>query len=158
MKLRLFSIVFLICLAGGIYAEDVTPSSSSPSTFFIGLGPEINAHTREGVAIGGAIAGGFEFDSQFAIGLKAGFFHNMDTLTTIEPLAFFRYYLPFGGVFVQAEAGSVLYFEDGETYSAFSGGLLAGLRFNFSDYYVEPALRFGYPYMWGVGVMVGYRF
>jgi outer membrane protein OmpA-like peptidoglycan-associated protein len=68
------------------------------------------------------------------------------------------------GPFVQAEAGGVVFFERGyhrflEAFPAFSGGLSAGWRFTFGKHwYAEPALRFGYPHIWGLNVTAGFRF
>jgi len=159
MKIRLLCAVFVLCLTSSIYAEEVSSPSPSTDGLFIGIGPEAAAHTRKGAAIGGVFAGGFGFGSQFAAGLKTAYFNNLDTISAVEPLAFFRYYLPvLPGSFVQAEVGCVVYFENGENFPAFSGGLSAGWRFSFSNYYIEPTLRFGYPHMWGAGLMAGYKF
>ena len=160
MKIRLLCIVLLLCLTVNIYAEE-TSSTSTPNAIFVGLGPEVNANTRKGMAIGGVFTGGYEISSQFAVGLKTAYSHNLDTISALEPLAFFRYYLPLVpvGPFLQVEAGSAIYFEHGESHPSFSGGLSAGWRFDFlQDLYVEPALRLGYPHMWGIGVTVGYKF
>jgi outer membrane protein OmpA-like peptidoglycan-associated protein len=62
------------------------------------------------------------------------------------------------------EAGSAVYLERGyqenpEVFPAFSGGLSAGWRFNLGgNWYVEPAARVGYPYIWGFGVTAGIKF
>jgi len=161
-KCTVFSGLFLLCLAVRLPASD----SFSSKVLFIGFRPEVNAHTREVVAAGGGFLFGFDLNQYFATGLRIGFFHNMDTVATLEPQAFFRYYIPWkqwppdlGGFFVQAEAGYVAYFEYGETFHAFSGGLSAGWRSVITKNWVmEPAVRFGYPYIWGVGITAGYRF
>jgi len=157
MKMRLFCAVFLVCLAGGVFAEEAAPASKG--ALFVGIGPEVAAHTRKGAAVGVGLAAGYELNPQMAVGVKTAFFHNLDTISTFEPLAFFRYYLPImPGTFVQAEAGTVVYFENGGSYPAVSGGLSVGWRFDFPNYHIEPAVRFGYPHMWGAGIMVGYKF
>ena len=139
-----------LCTIGGLYAIEGG---------FIGLGPEINGNTREGAAIGGGLTFGIDLNSRFALGLKTSFSHNLNTVGTLEPLAFFRYKLPLGGLFLQAETGAAVYFEHGEAYPAFSGGLAAGWRFNLGkNWYLEPALRGGYPFIWGLGITAGYRF
>jgi len=133
-------------------------SLHSLDTWFIGLGAEANAHTREGVAMGGGLSFGLDLNSNFALGLKAVFSHNFATVAAIEPLAFFRYYLPLSisGPFVQAEAGAVVYFERGVAYPAFSGGLAISWRFILGKIiFIEPLFRGGYPYAWGAGLTAG---
>jgi hypothetical protein len=59
---------------------------------------------------------------------------------------------------MQAEAGTVVFFEHGLAYSAFSGGLALGWRFAFEkDMYIEPLFRGGYPFGWGAGFAVGIK-
>jgi len=149
-------ILFLLAVAGNLYAQ---------SGIFAGIGPELNANTREGVALGGNLTFGLDLNDIFATGAKVTFSSNLDTVTTLEPVGFFRYYfsrllpLPLGVLFVQAELGGSLFFEDGGTYPSLYGGLAAGWRFNvWQDLYLEPVVRGGYPYAWGVGLSVGYRF
>jgi len=62
---------------------------------FTGLGIEANVHTREGIAAGSGLAFGFDLNRGFALGCKAAISYNFDTVAAIEPLVFFRYYLPF---------------------------------------------------------------
>ena len=74
---------------------------------------------------------------------------------------FFRYYFPIpiaGSPFVQAEAGAVLFFEHGDVFPALLGGISTGWRLNLAgNWYIEPQLRGGYPFLWGLGVTVGLR-
>ena len=124
-------------------------SLHSLESWFFGLGAEANAHTREAVAAGGGLSFGLDINRNFALGLKAAISYNFDTLAAIEPLAFFRYYPPLGigGPFMQAEAGTVVYFEHGLAYPAFSGGLALGWRFALGqNIYIEPLFRGGYPF------------
>jgi hypothetical protein len=134
---------------------------SALSGEFAGLGFEGNSNTREGSAFGGSLSIGVDLDHQFSLGLKAVFSSNMDTVTTLEPAAFFRYYLPLkiSGLFAQAELGTAIFFEDGESYPAFLGGLAFGWRLNMGkNWYIEPTIRGGYPFVWGVGILAGLRF
>jgi hypothetical protein len=136
-------------------------SLSALSGEFAGLGVEGNANTREGAAFGGSLSGGVDLDDQFSLGLRITLSSNMDTVTTMEPAAFFRYYLPFNfsGLFAQAELGMSLFFEDGESYPAFLGGLAFGWRYNVNEkWYIEPSVRMGYPFLWGFGILAGFSF
>jgi hypothetical protein len=134
------------------------PPIHSLEGWFVGLGAEANAHTREAAAMGGGLSFGLDINRNFASGLKAAFSHNFDTVAAFEPLAFFRYYLPLGiaGPFAQAEAGAAVYFEHGLAYPAFSGGLALGWRFALGRrFYIEPLFRGGYPFAWGAGLTAG---
>ena len=146
-------ILLLLLSAGNLYAQ---------AGFFAGLGIEGNANTREGAALGGGLTLGLDINDIFAAGAKVSFSSNMDTVTTLEPVAFFRYYflpLPLGILFLQAELGVSLFFEDGETYPAFDAGLAVGWRFLvWEGIYLEPMFRGGYPFAWGIGLSVGYQF
>ena len=134
----------LLCAAGFLFAEDpvaLQPDSPPPPDGpFFGIGPEINAHTRDGWAIGGNLLLGTDINSRLATGIKTGFFHNLNTIFTAELQGFLRIKLPLhwpselDGPFLQAEAGLVTYFEYGVIFPAFSGGLSAGWRFNFADH------------------------
>ena len=144
-------VIILLFAACGLHAFD---------GFYIGLSPEAGAYTRHGAAVGGGMALGVAINPQFAAGLTASVFHNLDTVLSVDPKVFFRYYIPLPayGLFVQAEAGCIVFFEFNEAFPAFSGSLSAGWRFNFAkNWYAEPAARFGYPFIWGAGVSAGVR-
>ena len=139
---------------------------SAQENIFLGLFPEINAHTRDTsdtVSLGGGLLTGLEINRHFSVGIKVSFFYDLETVSALEPQAFFRYCLPWrnekNGPYIQAEAGSIIYWEFGEMFPAFSGGLALGWRFSFGkNWYAEPTARFGYPYIWGGGAIAGYKF
>jgi len=146
-------ILLLLLFAGNLYAQ---------TGLFAGLGIEGNANTREGAALAGSLTIGLDINDLFAAGAKITFSSNIDTVTTLEPAAFFRYYflpLPLGVLFLQAELGASLFFEAKETYPSFYAGLGVGWRFMvWEGLYLEPMFRGGYPFAWGVGLSLGYRF
>jgi hypothetical protein len=144
-----------------LYLFFITGSLSAQTGVFAALGVEANSNTREGAAFGGSLSGGVDLDNQFSLGLKAAFSSNMDTITALETAALFRYYLPlkFSGLFAQAELGAVIFFENDSSYPAFLGGAAFGWRFNFyKNWYIEPYVRGGYPFIWGAGVLAGLHF
>jgi len=56
---------------------------------------------------------------------------------------------------LQAEAGGALSTEGKMPL----GGLTAGMRLEIEDrWYLEPALRGGYPFTWGAGITLGKKF
>jgi len=154
--MRKVAVLFLLFAAGNLYAQ---------SGIFTGLGIEGNANTRKGAALGGILTAGYDINDMFAAGVKITFSSNFDTITTLETTGFFRYYfsrilpLPLGVLFAQVDLGASLFFEYGETLPAFNGSLSAGWRLIvWKSLYLEPAVRFGYPSPWGLGLSVGYRF
>ena len=142
--------LLLFCIVGGLSSAD----------FFTGIGPDASAYTRNGTAVGGSILFGFDLNPKIATGVKGSFFHNMDTIISIEPTVFFRFYpLTDMGLFIQANAGGAILIELGEWFPSAAGGLTAGWRSRFArNWFVEPFGRFGYPYMWGAGLTAGYLF
>jgi len=154
--MRKLRILLLLFATGNLYAQ---------SGIFTGLGVEANANTREGAALGGILTIGWDINDMFAVGVKTVLSSNMDTVVTLEPAGFFRYYfsrilpLPLGVLFAQAELGASLFFESGGTHPTFYTGLIAGWRFNvWEGLYLEPTFRAGYPFAWGLGLSLGYRF
>jgi len=136
-------------------------SLSALSGEFVGLGVEGNANTREGAAFGGNLSGGVNLDNQFSLGLKTSFSSDINTVTALEPAVFFRYYLPLeiSGFFAQAELGMSFFFEDSDIYPAFLGGVAFGWRYNLNEsWYIEPSVRTGYPFLWGVSILAGLSF
>jgi hypothetical protein len=151
MNKQFWCVVGFFLVAGGLYALDA---------WNIGTGAELNANSREGVAAGGGLLFGLELNKRFTAGIKASFFSNMDTVNTMEGQALLRYYLffPIDGFFVQADAGASVFFEQGESFPAFLGGLSGGWRFLPGKlWYFEPTLRLGYPFIWGIGIGGGVR-
>ncbi|MDR0455897.1 MAG: hypothetical protein LBH20_04335 [Treponema sp.] len=149
---KFHAMVCLLFVAGGLFAQ---------TGMFAGLGVETNANTREGAALGGGLSFAVDLNRQFSLGLKAAISANLDTIMTLEPAALVRYYIPFklSGFFAQAELGAAIFFEDGESYPAFLGGLALGWRFNAGkNWYLEPSVRGGYPFVWGIGLQAGLRF
>jgi hypothetical protein len=147
-----------LCMAGLIF---IVGNLYAMSGAFAGLGMEINANTRDGVAFGGGLSAGLDINSQFSFGVKTIISSNLGTTASLETAGLFRYYLPFkfNGLFAQAELGAVIFFEDGKNYPAFLGGIAFGWRYNFlKNWYIEPYVRCGYPFVWGTGFLAGYHF
>jgi len=162
----IFVFFIFLCVTATIFALDFGLDG-----VFAGIGPEVNGYSVTGFSLGGDLMLGIDLNDLFSAGLKAGYFDNFDTVNAFETALFFRYYLPWlhlpksiDGPFAQLEAGSVFFFENdsngnNEVIPSFIGGLSAGWRFNLGErWYVEPAVRVGYPHIWGFGVTAGLRF
>jgi len=139
----------LIFIAGSIFALD---------DVFIGFSAEANGNTREGTAAGGGWTIGFDLNQYAGIGIKTVFSHDLDSMITMEQCALLRFYLPINkhGLFIQAEAGGSILFEDEKSDFVFIGGIATGWRFKIGkNWYIEPFGRGGYPFVWGAGLVTG---
>ena len=153
----IFFLVFNLC----IYAQDETASGGT-SRASIGLGAEFNMNSRENFAGGAVLNFNFNIGSSFAVGINATASSNFLGIFVIEPAALFRWYIlskSHTGLFLQADAGAYLVFEDNEITPLFMGGLRAGFRLPLGEvFFIEPFGRMGYPFVFGVGAMAGVRF
>ena len=158
IKKLLLNLFLVFFLTSGLFAQD---------DWFAGASTEINGQTRWGAAIGGGLLFGYDLDYRYAVGLKASYFNNLVTVSCVETDAIFRFYLPWdffsfsleNKFYIQAEAGLIVFFEYGKSFPAFSGGLTLGWRFKFGEkWFLEPAIRCGYPHIWGVNVTAGMNF
>jgi hypothetical protein len=147
---RISLIYLLLCIAGGIYALE---------SAFIGISGEANGNSKEGIAAGGALTVALDINRYFSAGLKTGYFSNLDNLYVIENAVLFRFYpitkIP---LFLQADIGVSFLQEDDMFVPVFLGGLNAGWRFNINNFYIEPVVRGGYPFIWGAGLNIGMSF
>jgi len=153
--------IFLLYMAILAYAED-SYQAATITKAAISIGPEWNMNSRDNFAAGAVLAFDFNLGSSFALGINATASSNFDGIFVIEPAAMFRWYFlsrEHIGWFAQADAGMSLILEDGDTTSLLLGGLRAGLRLPLGDkFFVEPFGRLGYPFVFGVGGLVGVRF
>jgi hypothetical protein len=118
-------------------------------------------NTPSSAAAGASLSVFFGLNQSLSLGLRGTFSHNFGRVLTIEPEALFRWYaIPLGGaaLFFQAGLSSSLILEDGVLFPVPMGGLGAGFRFSFGSLVIEPAVRAGYPFIWGAGITLGYRF
>ena len=141
--------------------------SPQGSDFFIAPLTEIIGYGRKAPAVGGGFALGAGDGVAIGFRLFYAFAFGAESVNTLELALFMRFY-PFGpkadtGLFVQANIGAVMYArENAVSFPAQAGsisaGLAAGWRFPFGNrWYIEPAVRTGYPYIFGAGVSAGFR-
>jgi hypothetical protein len=119
------------------------------------------------IAIGGGAALGY--GDRVAIGLKVIYWNDLEYVRSLELNFLLRFYI-FSrmeryGLFAQINGGPVIFAKDEDNLSmpsgigAFSAGFSLGWRFLFGRYFfVEPAVRAGYPYIVGAGLSAGVRF
>ena len=134
----------------------------------VGLLAEANKNSLEFIAP----AVGFTFDYSIArkasIGARLSVSYDLheknNELVTLDTLGYLRFYIvslsgePVSGLFAELQGGVSSFFVNSNIKTVFNGGAGAGYRFTFGNFYLEPELRFGYPYLFGSGISVGMRF
>jgi len=141
--------------------------NSDREEFWISPLIEFNMYNLSGLAFGGGLA--FAYGDELAIGLRVAWFRGDNGETsTMEINILLRWYILNGsnnyGPYIQIGAGPVLFAQE-ESLSipagigSISAGANLGWRFSFGqNWFIEPAIRIGFPYLAGVGVSGGYRF
>lgn len=127
-----------------------------------GLGPEFNWNARHDFAGGAALGVYFNLPNFFAAGVSVTGSSNFNDISTVEPTALFRWYFQkkgYTGFFAQLSAGAFIIFEEEGVTPMIDAGLSGGYRLPLgASFYLEPYLRLGYPFGFGVGVTGGMRF
>jgi hypothetical protein len=123
-------------------------------------------------AFGGGAALGY--GDGVSLGIKVIYLDDINEFRTVELNFLLRFY-PAGmisekaprnsGLFLQLNGGPVIFARSGNALDlpsqtgTFSGGLSLGWRFPLGRYFfIEPAVRGGYPYVAGAGLSAGLRF
>jgi hypothetical protein len=172
IALSLLTLAVLGALRGtaipALYAQDVVGLSLS-------LGLEVDGYSPASMGFGVKFGGDYRFGEMLSIGTSS-LLVNDGSFTTLEISGNMRYYFfrdensliknyswaSIFHIFVQAEGGAAVFFsEDNTPQSRLMGGMVAGSRIalgRFGSFYIEPYLRFGYPYIFSVGVVGVYRF
>jgi len=140
--------------------------NSPGEDFWISLGGEAAMYSTLGMSYGGSLSLGY--GKGIAMGLKTAFFINEEEIDTLEINFLLRFYLLgatySSGPFLQVMGGPVLFNHRG--YFAIPGGsgtISAGLGFGWrfvilDRWFIEPAIRGGYPYVGGGSLSAGMRF
>jgi len=132
--------------------------------FWLGFGGDTALYSQHGYAYGGSFTFGYGAGS--AIGVKASCYFNEEGIDTVELNFLLRFYflrMAYKGPFFQLMGGPALFNRTGDfTIPSNSGMLSAGLclgwRFVLAErFYIEPAVRGGYPYLLGATVSAGVR-
>jgi len=172
MKKQLFLLLCVFLFAVPAFAQDASAEEAAPvevlpkeGDFWICPGFETALYSRSGLAYGGSLALGYGKGA--SIGLKAAYFFSSDN-TTLELNFLLRFHLrgayAYSGPFFQFIGGSVLFADEANvgipaTTGSISAGLAFGWRFLFKDrWFIEPAIRGGYPFLGGAGLSAGVRF
>lgn len=134
----------------------------------LGLFLELNKNSISFVAPAVGISFDYSFTRKLSVGGKVivsyDAFEKENTVYSIEPLALVRWYIvsptgePSAGLFIEGDVGVELLLINSDFNTAPSIGAGLGFRFPLRDYYIEPIIRGGYPYLFGIGVNGGFRF
>jgi len=145
-------------------------SAEQPSRglgFFIAPLTELTGHGRESPSLGAGFA--FGADDGVAVGFRClyTFELNSESVNALELTVFLRWYLrgvsAYSGPFIQFTGGTVLYaINNSVSVPSKVGMLSAGLGFGWriplgKYWFLEPAVRAGYPFMYGAGVAIALR-
>jgi outer membrane protein OmpA-like peptidoglycan-associated protein len=152
------SAVFLCFLVLSVFPV----SGQEKKTISAGLLVEANANTRHGYGLAGGVTAEYGITDNFALGIRGDYGTDFYEVSSVEALAFGRYYflntpLTFP-LFLQAGAGLSMLFEEDRSVSTVLGEGGIGIRFPIKKFYTEQYLRFGWPFGFGFGMVVGYRF
>ena len=155
----------LFCLVFFIFLLLLPAPLMAREDLFIAHLAETLLYSQEGISMGGGFALGFGSGS--AIGIRLLYALDADTYGILEMLFFLRFYLSASnassGPFLQFNGGPVLFTNEGigstrEGVGTLSAGISGGWRFLLGNHwFVEPAIRAGYPYITGAGVSAGLR-
>lgn len=153
-RIFLLLVVFTLLSTGLVCAQETRRIS-------LGAGLEGNMNSRRNWAMGEMISFDYAINRSFSAGLKVAFSQNFGRVLTGESAAFFRWNITnFSSslLFVQGDLGASFLAEDGRLHPVIMGGISGGIRIPLANWYVEPYIRGGYPFIVGAGIIAGYRF
>jgi len=149
-------------------AEQLLERSPSFKKTSLAIFCEANKNSIESIAPAAGLSFDYAFCRKLSAGAKIAVSHDIhekeNKIFALETLAAFRWYFaslsgePVTGFFVEAQAGAAFLLVNSELRPKFDGGAGMGCRFAFGGFYLEPEIRFGYPYVFGAGIAAGMRF
>lgn len=133
-----------------------------------GAGVEVSKNSLEFIAPAASASFDYALARKIVLGARIVMSYDVhekdNSLFSMETLASARFYLvspsgePVTGLFVEALIGASILFVNSEATGCLNFGGASGFRKTFGSIYLEPALRFGYPYMFGASLSAGLRF
>jgi len=160
-------LLFLIVFSAVPAWAQTAKQSSQISSVFIAPLAEITGYGRNAPAFGGGLALGWGEGGAIGLRILYSAAFGEEKITALETAFFARFYL-FGpevstGLFVQPTIGIIIFAGESALslpaeVGSISAGLAVGWRFPLgTHWYIEPAVRTGYPYIYGAGVSAGFR-
>lgn len=130
----------------------------------IGVTIEGNMYAREGIAP--AFGGIFAFDifEKSTLGCQISAAIDRPDIMTMEILALWRYYIfsqAHSGFFCELQTGgAIIGIEDEKSETEFTGAFVISGEVGYqigNEFYFEPYVRFGYPFIFGFGISAGLK-
>jgi hypothetical protein len=152
----------LTVFAGVAAAQIEDEKVGNRSYFYAGGGIELSQNSLRYYAMSEVASITYDINNLMAVGFKVVMSENFGKTIVAEPELYYRVYVAkflWGRVFAQLDLGASYIIDDKDLYPEPLMGVSAGVRFPFlGRFYAEPYLRFGYPFMWGLGATGGIRF
>ncbi|MCL1812553.1 MAG: hypothetical protein FWG29_03420 [Treponema sp.] len=153
MKKALITIVLIFILGVHSFAQE--------SKVAFGYGIEMNMNSEYGVGGGAILSFDVNLLQQFAAGINVTMSGDSYDNGVLETAIIGRYYFSsfHKGFFLQGDFGlSIIALRDEKTFYKFLIGAHGGYRLPFGEFfYVEPHVRVGSPFAFGIGVVAGFR-
>ncbi|MBE6349431.1 MAG: hypothetical protein E7062_01570 [Spirochaetaceae bacterium] len=133
----------------------------------MGIGAELNGYSYNYFAPACSVSLDYNISRKISLGIKMIGSYNIDEkdINFLEPLGYLRLYLaspsgePGAGIFVEGLGGASIFLNDSAVRTVVAnGGGGFGYRFATRNFYIDLAIRGGYPYLFGVGLSTGFRF
>ena len=134
----------------------------------LGVMAEVNKNSISMVAPAAGISFDYSVFRKISLGIKTlisyDAFEKENSILSVEPLGFIRWYVvspsgePSAGLFIEGQGGPELLFVNSSVKSSVNAGLSLGFRLTLQNFYFEPSIRGGYPYLFGAGINTGFRF
>ena len=185
-KTIIFCILFLGIFLGFAYAQntetaeipttDVTDATNVPDRnirnwekfpYSLGAGIEFGLNSRDKTTLGySAVIDRFLYNPHTALVIRGTMYDDFDTITVSEAELALRLYIleKWSGVFfTQFGFGAAFYREEERQVNTYIMNFVAGYRLYlqkgiFKGFYIEPAVRVGYPFEWGFCIFAGHWF
>jgi hypothetical protein len=166
-RIALLKVTFLFILINALGIFPVFAQNRTSEDLWVCPVFESGLYSVLNAAIGGGAALGY--GDKVVFGLKVIYWNDMEDISELELNFFLRFYLfsPTGksGFFIQLNGGPVIFYQSEESIAVpseigtVSGGLSLGWRFLLGGhFFIEPAIRAGYPYIVLAGLSAGLRF
>jgi len=163
-KILFFFTLFIFLSSFQVSAQE---RSSEGQDFWVSAIAESNIFSVTNIAFGGGAALGYGDGA--ALGLRVVYCVDLENLRTLELNFLVRLYLPrltgHQGLFLQFLFGPAIFTTEDDSVAIpsqkgrFTAGLSLGWRFLLGgNFFLEPAVRGGYPYIAGLGLSAGLRF
>jgi outer membrane protein OmpA-like peptidoglycan-associated protein/TolB-like protein len=140
------------------FSESDSALSYRKQKWALGVGMEYNMNSTMDFAAAFGMNFGFDYNisSLFAFGIKESLSYS--DIFAFETTGLFRWYI-IKNLFLQADAGLWMGLGEKDEDFRFLIGARSGVRLPVSrNFYFEPYVRVGYPFMFGAGLAGGFRF